>query len=201
LRLNPAELNPDSERPPPGTKRRRVTSFHQRLHHGLHHDEDGDTNTGVQQIKEEIFPVDKVDVAIIRVSPAHRPRIHEFKAVAAILKLRLAGDDYGFRGESMAAAKVSAEFVVRNASALAGRLRVPGLSCMFLGPRLFTRLLLCPAFLLLLPLLWSGRFGLVGVRRLGFILLRFVLPRLRLGFFLAWGPVFLGLIVLRIESG
>ena len=38
------------------------------------------------QVKEKISAVDKVDVAIVRVSPARGPRLRDFKIVAAISK-------------------------------------------------------------------------------------------------------------------
>ena len=84
----------------------------------LHHDEDGDTNPRVQQIKEEIFSIDIVDVAVIRVSPARRPRIHKLETISAVLKLRPAPHNHGFCREGVAAAKVGAELVVGNVSAL-----------------------------------------------------------------------------------
>ncbi len=43
----------------------------------------------MQKIKQEIFSIDVVDVAVIGVSPVLRPRIHQLKRVAAVLKLRL----------------------------------------------------------------------------------------------------------------
>src|SRR5277367_1877728 len=108
LRLNPAELNPCSERPPSAAKRRRVMGVH---HRALHHNENCDTNARVQQVKEEIFSIDKVDVAVIRISPTYGPCIDDLKTVAAVLKLRPAFYDYGFRGKGMAPAKAGTELL------------------------------------------------------------------------------------------
>ena len=107
----------------------------------LHHNENGDPNAGVKQIEQKIFSIDVVDVAFVGIGPAHRPDLHELKAVAAVLKLRLTLHNYRFCGEGMAAAKVSAELVVGNVAALARR---PGV------PRLLFRM----SFLLLLLILF-----------------------------------------------
>jgi hypothetical protein len=55
----------------------------------LHHNDHRDAHAWIQKIKQEIFSIDVVDVAVIAVSPALRPRINELKSVAAVLKLRL----------------------------------------------------------------------------------------------------------------
>jgi len=43
----------------------------------------------MEKVKQEIFSVDEVDVTVVVVSPALRPRIDELKRVAAVLKLPL----------------------------------------------------------------------------------------------------------------
>ena len=131
LRLNPAELNPKLRGAHLTRTNRRCVV--------LHHNENGDPNAGVKQVEQKILSIDVVDVAFVGIGPAHRPDIYELKAVAAILKLRLTLDNYRSCGESMAAAKVSAELVVGNVAALAP---TPGV------PRLLFRM----SFLLLLIL-------------------------------------------------
>jgi hypothetical protein len=53
----------------------------------LQHNDDRDANSRMQQVKQEVLSIDVVDVAIVRVSPAHRPCVDQLKAVAAILEL------------------------------------------------------------------------------------------------------------------
>jgi hypothetical protein len=45
------------------------------------------------QIEQKISTVDKVDVAIVRVSPARGPGLRNFKIVAAVSEVRPASDD------------------------------------------------------------------------------------------------------------
>src|SRR5580692_159560 len=148
----------------------------------------------MKQIEQKIFSVDVVDVAIVGVGPACRPDIHELKAVAAILKLRSTLHDYRSCRESMAAAKVSAELVVRNVGTLAPS---PGvLRLLFRTPFLLPLLILflCPLFLF-------RRLGLVP-GRLHFILrFNLILLWLGLGFFLLCGFVVLWLVILGIDKG
>src|SRR5579863_9770645 len=149
--------------------------------HALHHNKNCDTNTRVQQIKEEIFSVDVIDIAVVRVSPPYRPGIHELEGIAAVLKLRPAFNDYGLRSEGMAATEASPEFLVWNVSTSAGRL----------GMRLFRMILavrhrlLMGSFLsrlrLLLFLLFAHLLHLFVLLRLGLVLAR------RLGFIRFWG--------------
>src|ERR1700683_2606834 len=75
----------------------------------LQHNDDGDANSGVEQVKQEVLSIDIVDVAVIRVSPAHRPRVNQLKAVTAILELRLPLHDHALRPEMMDVADVSPE--------------------------------------------------------------------------------------------
>ena len=112
----------------------------------LHHNENGNLNAGVKQVKQKILSIDVVDVAFVGVGPAHRPDIHELKAIAAILKLRLTLHNYGSCRESMAAAKVSVELVIGNVAAVATWPGVPrvlfALSFLFLLLILFFVLLI-----------------------------------------------------------
>ena len=55
----------------------------------LHHHHHRDAHAWMQKIKQEIFSIDVVDVAVVGVSPTLRPRIDELKSVAAVLKLWL----------------------------------------------------------------------------------------------------------------
>jgi len=47
------------------------------------------------EIKQKISAVDKVDVAIVRISPARGPGLRNFKIVAAVCEVRPASDDLG----------------------------------------------------------------------------------------------------------
>ena len=169
-------------------------------HRALHHNKDSHPNPWMQQVKEEIFSIDKIDVAVIRVSPAYGPDIHELKAVTAVLKLRPAFYDYSFCGEGMATAKAGAELLVWNVSASSGRLRVSGLSSVFFRSGLFPSPLLRTARLLLI--FRPCRLSSVRVFRLCLALrLHFIWFRLSLRFFLPRGFVFLRLFVLCVECG
>jgi hypothetical protein len=49
-----------------------------------------DSNSGVPQVKQKVSAVDEVDVAVVRVSPACRPRLCNFEVVAAVGEVRSA---------------------------------------------------------------------------------------------------------------
>src|SRR5271154_1470866 len=109
--MNPSEMDPASEGPPSPVKSASPLTSHD--------NENGDANAGVKQIKEEVLSIDVVDVALVGVCPAYRPHIDQLKAVAAILKLWLARNDYRLRPESVAASEISVELVIRNMPAFA----------------------------------------------------------------------------------
>ncbi len=128
--MNPVELNPAELNLAQRVHLRYKSICSLRYSTGLQDYENRDANARVQQIEQEIFAVDVIDVAIVGVSPAYRPRVDELKAVAAVLKLRLARDDYGLGAEGVAAAEVRLEFIVGNAPTLAGL----GARCCFASP-------------------------------------------------------------------
>jgi hypothetical protein len=182
--LNPAELNPGSEDRLRGQYRRQC----------LHHNENGDPNAGVKQIKQKILSIDVIDVALVGIGPVRGPDIDELKTVAAILKLWLTLNNYRLCFEGMAVAKVSPELVIRNMAALSRR-------------RGLSRLLFRKTFLLLLLILFL--LLLILFLRLGLVLVRFrialrfhlVLLRLRPGLFLLCGFIVLWLVVLCVDKG
>ena len=111
--MNPPEMDPGSEGPPsPDKSASPLTS---------HDHENGDANARVKQIKEEVLSIDVIDVALVGVCPAYRPRIDQLKAIAAILKLWLARNDYRLCPEGVAASEMSVELVIWNMPAFARR--------------------------------------------------------------------------------
>lgn len=67
LKVDPAELHPASEEPPSRTDPRCFRS---------QHNENGNLNARVKQIEQKILSIDVVDVTLIGIGPALRPRIH-----------------------------------------------------------------------------------------------------------------------------
>ena len=189
----------------------------------LHHDHEGQAHSGVTQVKEEIFAVDIVNVAIVGVCPLWRPGIDQHKCIATILKARPALYNFGtLHGEMMFAAELGAETIVGNTAIItagtilllasfrsAGLLTSRFLTNWFLAAGLhgvaglllfFWSCLLLLWFLSLLcgpGLVLPGRlhFILFGLRLFGFGL-SLILP---LGLFL-FRFVFLLFFVLRVEN-
>lgn len=85
----------------------------------LEHHKERDAHARMEQIKQEIFAIDVVDVAIVGIGPVRGPRVHKDKRVAAVLESWLAVHDaWTLRPEGVASAKLSAKLVVRNMAAL-----------------------------------------------------------------------------------
>src|SRR5260370_34519023 len=82
--------------------------------------ENHDPHAGMEQIEEEVLPIDVVDVTAVGVSPAHRPRVDDFKPVAPVLEAGLIFDHYGtVDHERVLTAEVTTKLVVRRTCALA----------------------------------------------------------------------------------
>ena len=169
----------------------------------------------MKNIKQEIFAVDVVDIAIVSVSPVRRPTIRQLKAIPTILELWLTGDDHRARAEMMVMAKVGAELIIRNVASSSGRMSILGmlfgmlLALMVAIPLLHFRmfLLLSSAIPLHLRTFLTLRGGLLACLLLTALFLRFLhlvilpvigmsrfrlfLPGLRLGFFLPRRFIFL----------
>ena len=170
------------------------------------------------QVKEEIFAVDIVNVAIVGVCPLWRPGIDQHKRVAAVLKARPALYNFGtLHGEMMFAAELGAETIVGNTAIItAGTIlllasfRAAGLlTSWFLAAGLHgvAGLLLffwsCLLLLWFLSLLCGPGLALPG--RLHFILFGFGLFGFGLSLILPLGLflfrfVFLLFFVLRVEN-
>jgi hypothetical protein len=72
-----------------------------------------DANSGVPQIKQKVSPVDEVDIAVVRVSPARWPRLRDFEIVAAVGEVRSASDYFDVTNcEMVFPAKMSAKMFV-----------------------------------------------------------------------------------------
>jgi hypothetical protein len=50
------------------------------------HDTDFDANTGIKRVKQVIPATDVVDVNVIGVMPAHRPRLNKSELIADVLE-------------------------------------------------------------------------------------------------------------------
>ena len=82
-----------------------------------------DANAGVAYIEQEISAVDVIDVSVIGVSPATRPGLRDFEAIAAIGKVRPAFDHINVTdGEMMFASEVGAEMFVGDAAVFFARM-------------------------------------------------------------------------------
>jgi hypothetical protein len=69
----------------------------------------------MEHVKQEVFPIDEVDVAIIRVGPLCGPCFDKLESVAAVLNPRTIVDDYGLRNSKMMfPPEALAEFIVGN---------------------------------------------------------------------------------------
>ena len=69
------------------------------------------------QVKQKISAIDKVDIGIVGVSPARRPRLGNFKIVAAVSKSWPAFNDLDMTDRKVVVpAKVRAEMFVCNAA-------------------------------------------------------------------------------------
>ena len=139
----------------------------------LHYDHQCDAHTGMEHVDQDIFTVDVVDIAIIRVSPIWRPRVHEHKRVASVNEASPTFHfDWTLHLERMASPKVCAESVIRNMAAFACW---PGVTLLPLGRflptviHLLSRLSLV-SFLFLLVLF--PRLAVFLPRRLHLILFR-----------------------------
>src|SRR5579863_5998339 len=87
----------------------------------------------MQQVEQEVFSVDVVDIALVGVSPLSRPRVRNYEPIARILKARLAFDDHGpINHYRVLAAKVRLEVLIRNVTRFSiGR---PGMILSTLSP-------------------------------------------------------------------
>src|ERR1700733_6768803 len=73
----------------------------------------------MHRAQQEISPVDVIDVNHVGVCPPHGPRLNNHKRIAAVLELWRASDDNWMAdGKRVLPAKVRAETVVRNTTAL-----------------------------------------------------------------------------------
>ena len=88
---------------------------------GLFDHKDRNANPRMQGIDQEVFLVDVVDVAIVRIRPTRRPRIDEFKPVSRVLETwTILNQDDALHAERVIAAKVLAKSIVWNAHSALG---------------------------------------------------------------------------------
>ncbi len=80
---------------------------------GPSNNRDRDAHSWVPQVEEEISTVDEIDVAVVIVRPCVRPRIDDFKVVAAVGEMRPASDESDVAdGEMMVVAEMRPEMSV-----------------------------------------------------------------------------------------
>ena len=85
------------------------------------HDTNLDANTWIERIKQVIPATDVVDVNVIGVIPAHRPRLNKSERVAAILEARVTADDHWLVDHKhVSFTKIATEPIVRYATAAGG---------------------------------------------------------------------------------
>ena len=78
----------------------------------------------MEHVKQKVFIIHVVNVAIVIIRPVHRPGLREFKPISAVLEARFVIHNYRMADmEVMLATEVSAEFVVWNALTV-GRLLI-----------------------------------------------------------------------------
>src|SRR5208337_1771656 len=84
----------------------------------LEHDGDGEANAGIVRVVHVIAAVDVIDVEVVGVVPAIRPRFNETKPKAAVLEARISADhNWVAHVEVVLTAKVRAEMLVGDAAA------------------------------------------------------------------------------------
>jgi hypothetical protein len=78
-------------------------------------DNNGNTNSGMQGVEQEVFVIDIVNVAIVRIRPSRWPRIYKFKPVSGVLESRtILNQDNPFYTKSVFVAKVLAKSIIWN---------------------------------------------------------------------------------------
>ncbi len=78
-------------------------------------DNNGNTNSGMQGVEQEVFVIDIVNVAIVRIRPRRGPRIYKFKPVSGVLESRtILNQDNPFYTKSVFVAKVLAKSIIWN---------------------------------------------------------------------------------------
>src|ERR1700722_3767947 len=129
----------------------------------------------MQQIKEEIFPIDVIDVALIRIRPPCRPCIDDGEGIATILKLWPSADNRRMiHNECMLAPKIGTEFIIWNAASTLICCMLVALLGLFLFRRfaivLLFHFLVLFGFVLVVLFFLLLRLGLILTRRLHIIL-------------------------------
>lgn len=148
-----------------------------------HDYKNNDALARMEQIEEEVIPVDIVDVTVVGVGPICRPWVDDFEPIASILKARPAFNNHRLAdGEGVLPAEAGTKFVIRDMAAFACSTSLASLSGALivffmraLGAFLFWKL-----FVLWLCLFGRLRFFLLRrfcLFRLGLRFLFFLLPR------------------------
>src|ERR1700722_2489584 len=82
-----------------------------------------DADSRMQHVEQEVFAIDVIDITLVAVSPARRPRVRDHEPVSAGLKARLAFDDHRpIDDDGVRAPETGPELIVGNARALSTRL-------------------------------------------------------------------------------
>jgi len=115
-------------------------------------DNNGNTNSGMQGVEQEVFVIDIVNVAIVRIRPSRWPRIYKFKPVSGVLESRtILNQDNPFYTKSVFVAKVLAKSIIWNTRPALRTAR-----SLSLGSRLPSIVLSIVIFVLGAPALFRG---------------------------------------------
>src|SRR5579863_558908 len=86
---------------------------------GLENCGDGDADAGMEEVKKKVFTIHIVNIAIVGIGPAHRPRLNQYECVAAVDEPWSPLDDRNaIDVKHVLAAVAGAEALFRNASGL-----------------------------------------------------------------------------------
>ena len=84
----------------------------------LDHDGDGEASAGIVRVVHVIAAIHIIDVEVVGVVPANRPRINESKPKAAVLETGISADhNWVAHVEVVLTAKVGTELLIWNATA------------------------------------------------------------------------------------
>src|SRR5579863_10469490 len=87
----------------------------------LEHDADRETRAGIVRVIHVVAAVDVINVDVVGVVPADRPRFHESKPIAAILEARISADQNRVAdAELVLTSKVGMETLVWNSAVTPG---------------------------------------------------------------------------------
>lgn len=85
------------------------------------HDADCEASAGIVWVEHVIPAIDVINVNVVGVIPAHRPRFNESEPIAAILETRISTDkNWIAHVEFMLAAKIGTEAIIGNSIAAPG---------------------------------------------------------------------------------